>query len=182
MSAYRGTWWAIAAAALVVSACKDGTAPQLSNPQQLGSDVQTVASVFDSPAFQSFGALDSAPGSPVAASAPAGALLGATRVAPPQTARLAYADAPARLQAFRTAASALSSPLSAQVIPSTVWGKVYVWDVATHHYAEDEEIRCHQQDWVEHCPEYVGKGAAVAGQNIAARHGANQPMIFSNGL
>ncbi len=138
MSAYRGTWWAIAAAALVVSACKDGTAPQLSNPQQLGSDVQTVASVFDSPAFQSFGALDSAPGSPVAASAPAGALLGATRVAPPQTARLAYADAPTRLQAFRTAASALVRPsLSAQVIPATVWGKAYVWDVGTHQYIED---------------------------------------------
>ena len=136
MPAYRRTWRAIGAAALVVSACKDSTAPQLSNPQQLSSNLQTVSSVFASPTFQSFGALDSAPGSPVA-SAPAGALLGATRVAVPQTARLAYADAPARLQAFRTAASALSSPLSAQVIPSTVWGKVYVWDVATHHYAED---------------------------------------------
>src|SRR5207253_9232545 len=45
--------------------------------------------------------------------------------------------APARLQAFRTAASALGSPLSAQVIPSTVWGKAYVWDVTAHHYAED---------------------------------------------
>ena len=136
MPAYRRTWRAIGAAALVVSACKDSTAPQLSNPQQLSSNLQTVSSVFASPTFQSFGALDSAPGSPVA-SAPAGALLGATRVAVPQTARLAYADAPARLQAFRTAASALSSPLSAQVIPSTVWGKAYVWDVATHHYAED---------------------------------------------
>ncbi|PYP18504.1 MAG: hypothetical protein DMD52_01865, partial [Gemmatimonadetes bacterium] len=136
MPAYRRTWRAIGAAALVVSACKDSTAPQLSNPQQLSSNLQTVSSVFASPTFQSFGALDSAPGSPVA-SAPAGALLGATRVAVPQTARLAYADAPARLQAFRTAASALGSPLSAQVIPSTVWGRAYVWDVATHHYAED---------------------------------------------
>ena len=83
MSAYRGTWWAIAAAALVVSACKDGTAPQLSNPQQLGSDVQTVASVFDSPAFQSFGALDSAPGSPVAASVSAAMTLSDAATAPP---------------------------------------------------------------------------------------------------
>ena len=66
MSAYRRTWWAIGAAALVVSACKDSTAPQLSNPQQLGSDLQIVSSVFDSPAFRSFGALDSAPGSPIA--------------------------------------------------------------------------------------------------------------------
>src|SRR5204863_396726 len=94
----------IGAAALVVSACKDSTAPQLSNPQQLGSDLQIVSSVFDSPAFRSFGALDSAPGSPVAASTPAGALLSAASVAAPQTPRQPYADAPARLQAFRTTA------------------------------------------------------------------------------
>src|SRR5947208_11711551 len=117
MSAYRRTWWAIGAAALVVSACKDSTAPQLSNPQQLGSNLQTVSSVFGSPAFQSFGSLDSAPGSPVAASTPASALLAATSVAAPQTPRQPYADAPARLQAFRTTATALGGRLSAQVIP-----------------------------------------------------------------
>jgi len=137
MSAYRRTWWAIGAAALVVSACKDSTAPQLSNPQQLGSNLQTVSSVFGSPAFQSFGALDSAPGSPVAASTPAGALLAATSVAAPHTPRQPYADAPARLHAFRTTATALGGQLSAQVIPSTVWGKTYVWDVTAHAYAED---------------------------------------------
>jgi len=137
MSPYRRTWWAIGAAALVVSACKDSTAPQLSNPQQLGSNLQTVSSVFGSPAFQSFGALDSAPGSPVAASTPAGALTAATSVAAPQTPRQPYADAPARLQAFRTTATALGGRLSAQVIPSTVWGKTYVWDVTAHAYAED---------------------------------------------
>ncbi len=137
MSAYRRTWWAIGAAALVVSACKDSTAPQLSNPQQLGSDLQIVSSVFDSPAFRSFGALDSAPGSPVAASTPAGALLSAASVAAPQTPRQPYADAPARLQAFRTTAAAFGGRLSAQVIPSTVWGKTYVWDVNAHAYVED---------------------------------------------
>src|SRR5436190_1615704 len=137
MSAYRRTWWAIGAAALVVSACKDSTAPRLSNPQQLGSNLQTVSSVFASPAFQSFGALDSAPGSPVAASTPAGALISATSVAAPQTPRQPYADAPARLQAFRTTATALGGRLSAQVIPSTIWGKTYVWDVTAHAYAED---------------------------------------------
>ena len=137
MSAYRRPWWAIAVAALIASACKDGTAPQLSNPQQLSSDLQTVSDVFASPAFRSFGALDSAPGSPVTTSAPAGALLSAARVAAPQTPRQPYADAPARLQAFRTAASALGSPLSAQVIPSAAWGKTYVWDAGTHQYIED---------------------------------------------
>src|SRR5438094_10036244 len=106
MSAYRRTWWAIGAAALVVSACKDSTAPQLSNPQQLSSNLQTVSSVFGSPAFQSFGALDSAPGSPVTSSTPAGALLSAARVAPLQTSQQPYDDAPARLLAFRSAATA----------------------------------------------------------------------------
>src|SRR5204862_475797 len=48
-----------------------------------------------------------------------------------------YADAPARLQAFRTTATALGGRLSAQVIPSAVWGKTYVWDVTSHAYAED---------------------------------------------
>src|SRR5947207_90076 len=137
MSAFRHTWWALAAAALVVSACKDGTAPQLSNPQQLGSNLQTVSSVFGSPAFQSFGALDSAPGSPVAPSTAAGALLSATSVAAPQTPRQPYADAPARLQAFRTTATALGGRLSAPVIPSAVWGQTCVWGVTTHAYAED---------------------------------------------
>src|SRR5438552_17768085 len=137
MSAYRRTWWAIGAAALVVSACKDSTAPQLSNPQQLGSDLQIVSSVFDSPAFRSFGALDSAPGSPVAASIPAGALLSAASVAAPQTPRQPYADAPARLQAFRTTAAAFGGRPAAQVIPSTVWGETYVRDVNSHAYLED---------------------------------------------
>src|SRR3989440_1984168 len=119
MSAYRRTWWAVAAAALVMSACKDGTAPQLSNPQQLGSNLQTVSSVFASPSFQSFGALDSAPGSLVAASPPAAALISATSVAAPQTPLQPYADAPARLQAFPTTTTALGEPRCAQVMPAT---------------------------------------------------------------
>src|SRR2546425_8954637 len=118
MSPHRGTWWAVAAAALVVGACKDSTAPQLSNPQQLGSDLQTVSSVFDSPAFQSFGALDSAAGSPLTASAPPGALFSATRVAAPQTPSPPHADDPARLPAPRTAPVALGAPLSAPGSPS----------------------------------------------------------------
>src|SRR5205814_2189920 len=54
-----------------------------------------------------------------------------------QTPRQPYADTPARLQAFRTTATALGGRLSAQVIPSAVWGKTYVWDVTSHAYAED---------------------------------------------
>src|SRR5207302_10533126 len=74
-----------AGTAVLVTACSDSTAPppQLSNPPQFSADLQTVAAVFQLPAFQSFGALDSVPGSPLG-SAPAGALLAAARVAAPQ--------------------------------------------------------------------------------------------------
>ena len=134
MSSSGRTWRGFAAgAALVAAACGEsaGPAPTLSNPQQLSSDLQTVGNVFQTPAFQSFAALATVPGSPVAASAPAGALLSAARVAAPQP----YADAPAQLQVLRSAASALSSRLTAQVIPPDLWGKTFVWDVNTHQYA-----------------------------------------------
>lgn len=137
MSAYRGTWRGLAAVALVAAACSDSTGPQLSDPQQLSSDLQTVSSTFATPAFQSFSALGMAAGSPVPASARAGALLSAARITAPQFARQPYADVPARLQALRSAAPALGSPLSADVIPSPLWGKTFVWDVTTHQYIED---------------------------------------------
>ncbi|HEY6209892.1 MAG TPA: hypothetical protein VIW28_12580 [Gemmatimonadales bacterium] len=117
-----------AGAALLASACGDSTAPlpQLSNPPQLAADLQTVAAVLQVPAFQSFGALDSVPGSPLE-SAPAGALLAAARVAP-------FAQAPARLRAMKRAASALSSVSTAGVIPPDIQGKTFVWDASAHHY------------------------------------------------
>jgi hypothetical protein len=139
MSVSRRTWRSVAAAAaLAAAACRDSTGPTFSNPQQLSADLQSVSSVFLTPTFQSFGAIGAAPGSPVPASAPAGALLATARIAAPQFARQPYADAPARLQALRSAASAVGSPLSADVIPSPLWGKTYVWDaVTTHGYVED---------------------------------------------
>jgi hypothetical protein len=139
MSAHRPTWWAVATAALLASACHDTSAPQpkLSSPQQLTSDVQTVDTVFRSPTFQSFAILDSAPGSPVKASAPAGALLRVARIAAPGSASQPYAAATARLQAITVAASVLSSNTTAGVIPTTLQGKTFVWDAATSQYVVD---------------------------------------------
>lgn len=137
MSGHRGTWWALATAALIASACTEANAPQLSNPQQLTTNLTTVSNVFAAQAYQSFAALDSAPGSPAASTTPAGALLSAARIAAPLTPRQPYADAPTRLQAFRSAASSIGGGISAQVIPSTVWGKTYIWSTTTHQYAED---------------------------------------------
>ena len=124
-----------AGAALLASACGDSTAPlpQLSNPAQLAADLQTVAAVLQVPAFQSFGALDSVPGSPLS-SAPAGALLAAARVAAPQAPSPPFAEAAAHLRAMKLAASALSSASTAGVIPPEIQGKTFVWDANTHHY------------------------------------------------
>jgi len=140
MPAYCRPWWALAtAAALVTVACSESTGPQahLSDPAQLSTDLQTVGAVFASPTFQSFGALRVATGSPVAVATPAGALLSAAPILPPRTTTQPYANAPARLQALRTAAGALSGGISASVIPPTVLGKTFVWDVNTHQYVED---------------------------------------------
>ena len=129
----------VVAAAVVAAACNESTGPQahLSNPAQLSADLQTVGAVFTSPAFQSFGALGLATGSPVAVSTPAGALLSATPILPPRTATQPYANAPARLQSFRTAAAALSGGINASVIPPALLGETFVWDVNTHQYVAD---------------------------------------------
>jgi hypothetical protein len=125
-----------AAAALVAAACSSSTAPQpqLSNPQQLSTNLQTVSGVVTAPTFHTFGALRTAAGSPVMAPSVAGALLAAAPLTPPGTAPQAYAGAPARLQDLRLAATSLGSGIAASVIPPAQLGKLYAWDVTTHAY------------------------------------------------
>jgi hypothetical protein len=132
----RLRWGLTAAAAFVAAACSTSTAPQpqLSNPQQLSTNLQTVSGVVSSPTFSSFGALRTATGSPVAAPTVSGALLAAAPITPPATSTQAYAGAPARLEALRLAAATLGSGIAASVIPPAQIGKVYVWDVTTHAY------------------------------------------------
>ena len=139
MPAARGRlWWGLAAAAaLVAAACSSSTGPQpqLANPQQLSANLQTVSGVVTSPTFNSFGALRTASGSPVAAPMAAGALLGAAAIAPPATSTHPSAGAPARLQALRLAAASLGSGIIvASVIPPSQLGTTYIWDVTTHAY------------------------------------------------
>jgi len=100
----------------------------------LSTNLQTVSGVVSSPTFNSFGALRTASGSPVAAPTVPGALLGAAPITPPAMSTQAYAGAPARLQALRLAAASLGSGIAASVIPPTQLGKTYVWDVTTHAY------------------------------------------------
>lgn len=141
MTARHGRlWWGFAATvSLIAAACNSSTGPQaqLSNPQALSSDLQTVSSVFVSPTFQSFGAVGTATGSPAAGPAAAGALLGAAPIVAPRSVTQPYAGGPARLQALRRAASSLSSGISASVIPPAALGKTFMWDANTHQYVAD---------------------------------------------
>jgi hypothetical protein len=132
----RIRWGLAAAAALVAAGCSSSTAPQpqLANPAQLSTNLQTISGVVSSPTFQSFGALRTATGSPVMAPSVAGAMLGVAPITPPGTAAQAYAGAPARLQELRLAATSLGSGIAASVIPPSQLGKTYVWDVPTHAY------------------------------------------------
>ena len=135
----RRPWWGLAAAALITAACHSTTAPQpqLTNPQQLSSDLQTVGGVFTSPTFLSFAALRTAVGSPVGAAAPAGALLGAAPIVAPRSATLPYASALERLQAMRLAATTFNPGISASVIPTQYLGHTFVWSTSTHQYVDD---------------------------------------------
>jgi hypothetical protein len=137
---HRHTRWGLAvAAALVVAACSDSTGPQahLSNPAGLSSDLQAVSAVLESSIFQSFSAVSGATGSPVAAPSRAGALLQAAPIVPPRRVTAPYASAPASLQALRRSATSLRSGITASVVPPTLLGKTFTWDVTTHAYAED---------------------------------------------
>ena len=138
MVAYRPLWRGLTvAAALAAAACGESSAPQqpqLQNPQQLSSDMQTVSAVFATPVFKSFGVIGTAVGSPVASTAPAGALLSAARVPAPPGPRPPYVDAAARVRALQVAATALTSSVSASVIPDTDLAKTFEWDVSTHQY------------------------------------------------
>ena len=131
-------WWALGVIA-ALAACNNSVGPQahLANPQQLSADLQAVSGVLQSPVFQSFGAIDTATGSPAAVTTRPGALLAAAPITLPGTGRQPYANAPQRLQALRGASRVLGSGILASLIPSPLLGKTYVWDVTTHAYVQD---------------------------------------------
>src|SRR2546425_1057709 len=132
MPTHRRTWLGLAAAT-ILAACSESTSPTLPDSQGLNSDLQTVSGVFQTDVFKSFGAIGTAPGSPAATTTPPGALLRATSPLAPSSANQPYAATPQRLQALRVAASGMTAATTG-VIPPAVWGKTYVWDVATHQY------------------------------------------------
>ena len=135
----RHSWWGLAVVIALAAACSNSTGPQahLASPQQLSSDLQAVSGVFQSTAFQGFGVIGTAPGSPATVTTPAGALLQAVPITAPRTSSQPYADAPRRLQALRLAASTLHAGINASVVPSSLLGTTWVWNTTAHTYEQD---------------------------------------------
>ncbi len=131
--------WALALIAAFAAACSSSSGPQshLASPTQLSADLQTVSAIFQSSAFQSFGAIGTATGSPAAVSTRAGALLAATPIVAPRSSIQPYADTPRRLQALRAMRGAFQSGIAASVIPAPLLGSTFVWDVTNHTYVTD---------------------------------------------
>src|SRR5437879_7513717 len=135
MPTQRRTWLGLAVAA-VVAACSESTSPPLPDSVGPNSDLQTASACFQTDVFKSFGPVAPAPRSPAATTTPPGALLRATSPLAPSSTKQPYAATPQRLQALRVAAAGMSAAATG-VIPQTLWGKTYVWDVNTHQYVED---------------------------------------------
>ena len=129
---------ALAIITALATACSNMNGPQsfLANPVQLSADLQTMSGVFQSSVFESFAVIDTATGSPAAVAPRAGALLDVASIGVTGAAAQAYANAPRRLQALRTAARALGPRIFTSVIPAPLLGTTFVWDVSTHAYVQ----------------------------------------------
>ena len=135
MPAYRcRTWWGVAVAALVAAACKDTTSPRLSDPAGLTNDVQTLGSVFTTALFQSYQAVSDSIGAMAPSLRFGGELLQATSPTAPAEVGRAYSATPQRAQVLKQLAIALAGSGTASVIPDTLYGSIFAWDVTTHHY------------------------------------------------
>jgi len=135
MPAYRPrTWWGVAVAALVAAACKDTTSPRLSDPAGLTNDVQTLGSVFTTALFQSYQAVSDSIGAMAPSLRFGGELLQATSPTAPAEVGRAYSATPQRAQVLKQLAIALAGSGTASVIPDTLYGSIFAWDVTTHHY------------------------------------------------
>ena len=139
----RHTWWGVAAAALLATACSNKTtSPKLNDPAQLNSDLQTVNAVFQTGIFESFSNVIGAPGTAAPASPLGAVLLRATAPTTLGATARRYVASPARLAALRQVALALSPALSSgatmlSVIPDTLKGKTFVWNPDSAKYLID---------------------------------------------
>src|SRR5690348_14983157 len=141
MPLYRRLPLCMATAAGFLAACSHTTAPQqaqLPDPQALSSDLRAASGVFTSSTFQGFSILsDTTTGSPVAAPTRAGTLLRAAPILQPRSLAAPYVDVRPQFQALRRLATTWRSGIGARVVPPTLLGQTFTWDVNTHAYVED---------------------------------------------
>lgn len=110
-----------------------GPAGSLSDPAALSADVQSLDSPFDSEVMRGFGAVAlTSGGTPAARAASFLAAMSPAGKVPSSAVSLAQKQARVPV-ALRTA---LAARPNFQVIPGTVWGKVYEWDSAADQYVE----------------------------------------------
>ncbi len=127
---------ALAAAVFVfATACSETSGPaRLVDPVSTAAKVNAVDSVFSVPAIEAFTSIGDLmdPGSGLA---PAASLLQATQPEAPRPWAPGYAGAAQRFRAFGGASLSASSSSSSQgLIPDTLKGKTFEWDVAAGHY------------------------------------------------
>ena len=124
---------ALAAAAIVfATACSETSGPaRLADPASTAANVNAVDSVFSVPTIEAFTSIGDLmdPGSGLA---PAVSLLQATQPQAPRPYAPGYAGAAQRFRAFEGAS--LSASSSQGLIPDTLKGKTFEWDVAAGHY------------------------------------------------
>lgn len=115
--------------------CGDSTSPSnatLSDPSGLSSDVQSLGTPFQAPAFQSMSAI-SGGSAPLARTT---GLLAALSPLEPASQPLAMAAKPAlAVRALRP--SFVTAPTGpGSLIPATYWGHVFVWDATSSQYVD----------------------------------------------
>ncbi|HEX9611580.1 MAG TPA: hypothetical protein VF978_06805 [Gemmatimonadales bacterium] len=136
-SFHRGTarLAAVGLAIGLVAACGDSTAPELADPAALTAELAAANEPLETPVFQSFEGLDNL-STPIAAAAPAGALLLATRpsrlaaTGDPTVRSVATAE---RLRALVPRLSILATQDT--IIPDTLVG-TWVWDEVNDTYVK----------------------------------------------
>ncbi len=112
--------------ALLAAACSDSSAPELSDPDAIETELTQVQSTFESDIYTAFSGLSGFMAPPATA-----ALLRAT--APDQFGRREGPRSVASAQVLRNMAS---SPLTGPIIPDALYGTTYEWDPNTDQYVE----------------------------------------------
>ena len=139
MSEYRSLRACAVIGVVLAAACSDTpTGPgTLSNPLATSAALSSVDSAFAAPAIASFGALGAFI-TPTAALAGAATVVDATRPRPLAPGVSPEAAAAGHLGALRGLATAAPANPQGPLIPDTLYGSIFTWDVASAQYVRSQ--------------------------------------------